>query len=174
MYDNPITIFIVLALVVGGAIGIVKYILYIESEREKQERLKIERLNNTIDALASNNLEMTPEEFMAFRSTKLHDNRYEAYYALGKNFTGIYILHNKTKNKYYVGQSKTVLNRVNMHFTGKGNGDVYFDYRAGDQFAIRMVSLQNSGFASLDDLERSAIARYNAYYNGYNKTRGNR
>lgn len=170
MSDNPFTIFIVLLLTVVGTIVTYEIIAYYK----EQERLKIERLNNTIDALASNNLEMTPEEFMAFRSTKLHNRKYEGYYALGKNFAGIYILHNETKNKYYVGQSKAVLNRVNMHFTGKGNGDVYFDYRAGDQFSIRMVSLQNSGFASLDELERSAIARYNAYYNGYNKTRGNR
>ena len=92
---------------------------------------------------------------------------------LPKNFAGIYILHNVTKDKYYVGQSKSVLNRVNMYFTGKGNGDVYFDYRLGDQFTIRMISLENSGFSSLNSLGKNAIAKYHAYTRGYNKTRGN-
>ena len=60
-----------------------------------------------------------------------------------------------------------------MHFTGKGNGDVYYDYKSGDQFTIKMISLENSGFYDLNSLEKSAISKYNAYYKGYNKTRGN-
>lgn len=39
-------------------------------------------------------------------------------------FTGIYILHNMNEDKYYVGQSVRVLNRVRQHFTGHGNGDI--------------------------------------------------
>jgi hypothetical protein len=45
-------------------------------------------------------------------------------YSNNYNFAGVYILHNKSKDLYYVGQGKQVLNRVYSHFTGKGNGDV--------------------------------------------------
>ena len=77
--------------------------------------LKKRRIDEILDDLASNNAEITPEEFIALRNEKLHGYKYEGYYALTKNFAGIYILHNITKDKYYVGQSKSVLNRVNLH-----------------------------------------------------------
>lgn len=134
---------------------------------------KKRKINKQIDGLAKNVLEMTPEEFMKMRKTSF-GGRGRPSYALTKNFAGVYILFNKTKNMYYVGQGKQVLNRVNAHFTGKGNGDVYADYKYGDIFTIRMIALENSGFQSLNDLERNTILRYNAYSKGYNKTRGNR
>lgn len=162
--DNNTTLLIVLFVIISIACPIIMLI---------KNSITKSYINETIDELANNTLEITPEEFMKLRSTKLSSSRYEGYYALKKNFAGIYILHNKTKDKYYVGQSKTVLNRVNNHFTGKGNGDVYFDYRSGDQFTIKMISLENSGFPDLDSLERNAIARYDAFNKGYNKTRGN-
>lgn len=95
-------------------------------------------------------------------------------YALTQNFPGVYILFNRSKNMYYVGQGKQVLNRVNSHFTGKGNGDVYADYKYGDEFTIKMIALDGSGFQTLNELERNTILHYNAFSNGYNKTRGNR
>lgn len=87
--------------------------------------------------------------------------------------TGVYILHNVSRDMYYVGQSVRVIQRVTQHFTGRGNGDVYADYRNGEEFTIRTISLASSGYQSLNDLERDAILAYDAYRRGYNKTRGN-
>ena len=83
-------------------------------------------------------------------------------------------MHNVTKDKYYIGQGREVLDRVNMHFTGHGNGDVYADYKYGDIFTIKIIALANSGFSTLNELEKEAITYYDAYRRGYNKTRGNR
>ena len=127
-------------------------------------------ISNQVKSLANNAIEMTPEEFMKMRSAKTG----QRYYALTKNYPGVYILFNKTKNKFYVGQGKQVLNRVNAHFTGHGNGDVYADYKYGDSFTIRTIKLEGSGFNNLNDLERYFIKEYNAFSLGYNKTRGNR
>lgn len=165
MFNNDIML-----LFIGSIFGFIIFIFVIT---EMIARIKKEELDEIIDNLANESIEMTPEEFMKLREEKLYGRKYEGYYALKRNFAGIYILHNETKDKFYVGQSKTVLNRVNMHFTGKGNGDVYFDYRSGDVFKIKMIALENSGFSDLNSLERNAIAKYNAYYNGYNKTKGN-
>ncbi|MDI3234365.1 hypothetical protein QK289_05055 [Exiguobacterium antarcticum] len=74
----------------------------------------------------------------------------------------------------YVGQGKQVLNRVNSHFTGKGNGEVYADFKYGDYWTIRMIALEGSGFSTLNELERHSIDVYNSYEQGYNKTRGNK
>lgn len=89
-------------------------------------------------------------------------------------FAGVYILHNRTTNRYYVGQGKDVLNRANKHFTGRGNGDVYVDYKNGHDWYITLVKLDETSFRTLNDLERHLIGHYDAYHNGYNKTRGNR
>ncbi len=89
------------------------------------------------------------------------------------DFTGIYVLHNKTKDLYYVGQSIKVIDRVGQHFTGHGNGDVYADFKYGDEFEVSTLSLVDSGYGSLNDLERDTIATYDAYDHGYNRTAGN-
>lgn len=131
------------------------------------------KINQQIEDLANNVLEITPEEFTKMRKTSF-GGRGRPSYALTKNFAGVYILFNESKNMYYVGQGKQVLNRVNAHFTGKGNGDVYADYKYGDSFTIKMIALENSGFDSLNVLERYTISKYNAFSKGYNKTRGNK
>ncbi|GEN46737.1 GIY-YIG nuclease family protein [Alkalibacillus haloalkaliphilus] len=94
-------------------------------------------------------------------------------YSNNYNFAGVYILYNKSKDVYYVGQGKQVLNRVNSHFTGRGNGDVYADFKYGDHWVIKMIALENSGFNTLNELKRYAIEAYESYKKGYNKTRGN-
>ena len=154
----------ILALLIFGAILLLMMIHI--SIRKAMIRKKIKGLSN-------NTLEMTPEEFMTMRKASFGGRGHPSY-ALTQNFAGIYILFNKTKNKYYVGQGKAVLNRVNAHFTGKGNGDVYADYKYGDKFTIKMIALDKSGFNSLNELERHTIMTYNAYSTGYNKTRGNK
>ena len=65
------------------------------------------------------------------------------------------------------------MSRVNNHFTGKRNGDVYADYKYEDEFKVNFIDLRNSGYSNLDTLEAFAIKKYNVYDNGYNKTRGN-
>lgn len=87
--------------------------------------------------------------------------------------TGCYIIHNMETDRYYVGQSSRVNHRLRQHFNGKGSPGVYKDYCAGFPFEIMIVSLNGSTFSNLDDQERTLIAEYNAYYEGYNKNRGN-
>lgn len=86
---------------------------------------------------------------------------------------GIYIIYNHSKNKPYVGQAKKLFFRVNQHFTGHGNGDIYADYKYGDVFSIKLIPLSRSGYDDLDLLERTYIEYYNASSIGYNKTVGN-
>ena len=92
------------------------------------------------------------------------------------NFAGVYILLNVTKNnKPYIGQSLKVLDRAKDHFVGKGgNKDIYADYKKGDNFIINAISLENSKFGTLNNLERHYIEKFDSYNNGYNKTKGNR
>lgn len=146
-------IFIVIFVIV-----MIGYLIVSSAEEREKREWELE----LIRSLANNTAEITPDQFFNIR------NRHPK-----SDFTGVYILHNRTKEKYYVGQGKSVYKRVNAHFTGHGNGDVYADYKYGDHFTIKMVSLASSGINTLDELERKMIDAYNAYSNGYNKTRGN-
>lgn len=92
------------------------------------------------------------------------------------DFTGCYILFNTTTEKYYVGQSKNVYKRLYQHISckSKGGGKQFDDdIVAGHMFLTKVISLKASNYDSLDALEADLIAAYDAYNNGYNKTRGN-
>ena len=167
----PLWIYIVASIVV--VLGIVTYFI-IKSILEKKRRAKIKEIVKAqVHGLANNSLKMSPKEFLAMRKETL-GGRGSPSLALKQNFAGVYILYNKTKKMYYIGQAKSILNRVNAHFTGKGNGDVYADYKYGDTFTIKMIALSKSGFRSLNKLERHIIETYDAFAKGYNKTRGNK
>lgn len=108
---------------------------------------------------------ITPETFFQIRKEQIE-------YKLD-DISGVYIIYNVTQDMYYVGQATRLYFRINQHFTGHGNGDVYADYKYGDDFLIAYIPLNDSGYSSLDALERAKIAEYNACDNGYNKTHGN-
>lgn len=131
---------------------------------------QIKKTKEKIKGLADNTLEITPEEFFAIKKEKIGKKSIANQY----DFAGVYILYNNTKNMYYVGQSVNVFKRVSNHLTGYGNGNVYADFKYGDDFTIKMIALENSGFNTLNELERNTIMTYNAYSKGYNKTRGNK
>lgn len=128
------------------------------------------RIKQKIKQLASDSIEITPQAFLKYRKDILGRDKNTIQKA---NFDGVYIIHNKTKDLFYVGQATRILDRLNQHFTGHGNGDVYADYKYGDKFTIRTIALRKSGFRTLNELERNAIETYGAYKKGYNKTRGN-
>lgn len=116
--------------------------------------------------------QMTVNQFNKNRRRLLNGKKPARWFP-EREFRGIYILHNKSKDMYYVGQGVCVLRRVNSHFSGRGNGDVYADWKYGDNFTIKLVKLSECPYKTLDESERKAIAYYDAYERGYNRTRGN-
>lgn len=154
--------------------GFVIYAVFlIKTRRKRREKRQRRAVRDKIVRLSKSRAELTPEEFFEFRSRGF-GGRGKPRYAEEINFEGIYVIYNRTKNKYYVGQGRRTADRVNMHFTGKGNGDVYADYKYGDKFTIKMLGLKQSGFKSLNALERETIDFYKACAEGYNKTKGNK
>lgn len=133
----------------------------------------IREINQKVNELSNNETEMSVSDFLRMRN-QTFGGRGSSQYVKDKQFSGVYILYNKTKNMYYVGQAQYIFDRVNAHFTGKGNGDVYADYKYGDEFTVKMISLEKSGYKSLNELERHTIMVYDAFSKGYNKTRGNK
>jgi hypothetical protein len=87
------------------------------------------------------------EEFMAQRKALTQQGE----------ITGIFIVHNATKDLYYVGQSEKAIDRAAIQFLGRGNCDVNADYKYGDSFNVRIIPLSGSGYDSLNELKRAAI-----------------
>lgn len=87
------------------------------------------------------------EEFMAQRKALTQQGE----------ITGIFIVHNATKDLYYVGQSANAIDRTAIQFLGRGNCDVYADYKYGDSFNVRIIPLSESGYESLNELKRAAM-----------------
>lgn len=88
---------------------------------------------------------------------------------------GIYLIWNKTKNKYYVGQSKNIGKRIfSQHFNNGDVKNIIFakDWYNGDEFYYQCI-LKNDASLNLDALEKEYIEKYNSFKNGYNKTGGN-
>ena len=155
--SNKTLIIIIVSAIVFVAFALLLKLLLSNAKDEKEKLDTIRELNELEDNLMS----ITPEQLFEIRERQ-------------KGFTGIYIILNKDKDMVYVGQAQNVFNRANNHFTGKGNGDVYADYKYGDRFIISFISLVKSGFDNLDDLERYYIEHYKANETGYNKNKGNK
>lgn len=130
----------------------------------KKQRLYYEEMDN----LSNHAKEMTPEELLELYS------KVDIKGSGVLDFTGVYILYNQTMDKYYVGQSITVIRRSARHFMEKGNEDIYTDYQAGEKWTVKLIALANSGFKSINALEKHFIEYTNSTWNGYNRTIGNR
>ena len=96
-----------------------------------------------------------------------------------KKIVGCYVIHNREKDKYYVGQSKDVYKRMKQHFKGTIPNNVIFfeDYYTSkfenkdDLFEVKIISCETKD--ELDHLEKELIEDYNSFYCGYNGTSGN-
>ena len=101
--------------------------------------------------------------------------RQEIKFSHKENMIGVYIIWNKTKNKYYVGQSKNVNNRIYQgHFCSSGPKNYLFfqDWSNNDEFLVKIIPCTTKD--KLDRLEKMYIDQYNAFKGGYNRTGGNK
>lgn len=87
---------------------------------------------------------------------------------------GVYVIWNKSKNLYYVGQSKDVYKRLfTQHFNNNNVKNIIFakDWFDGDEFYYKVIPLQTKD--ELDEKEKELIEKYDSFKHGYNATAGN-
>src|SRR5690554_2320401 len=97
---------------------------------------------------------------------------YDGYVNRRVSIKGVYVIRNKTKNKYYVGQSQNIVLRVRKHLEGSGNGHLFADYKYGDLFSVILIRFNPNKYTSLSHQERAYIEIFDSFNRGYNKTRG--
>lgn len=138
--------------------------------KEQREKPSLEDNRSTYSEPAHK-----PKRMGSIITTSEFINNKDRLIRSGYETSGVYIITNKSKGNYkYVGQSIDLIRRVNSHVNGRGNKDIYKDLSSGDEFTIELIKLIDTNYTNLNDLERILISENNSYYNGYNKTRGNK
>ncbi len=104
------------------------------------------------------------------------------------NCAVIYIIPNRSKDMYYVGQAKKLVDRASQYLTSNpahnqarkrmnelmNLPEIYLDFYSKDQFSISLLPLENSPFSTLNEFEGNAIRAYDAIAPaGYNRISGN-
>lgn len=135
-----------------------------------------------LDDLRKKMIKFTPQELLELRNKNLRENRGI------ENFSGIYVIHNRVKDIYYVGQAERVFDRAYQHFFINAASkkerhelnvrfnlpEIYNDYNLGDKFSISLIPLESTSFSSLNELEDNAIRAYDSLIpKGYNRNPGN-
>ena len=65
------------------------------------------------------------------------------------DFEGVYVLHNCSKSIYHIGRSSRVLRKIDRTFRGYEKQEVYVDWERGDDFKVRIVRFEGSGFSDI-------------------------
>jgi len=145
------------------------------SEKEQEQEKKVRNKTNEYDnkLLKVKPLSSVVVEDKSFKLLKYFSGLdYE-------QIIGVYIIHNKEKDKYYVGQSKDVLKRLKQHFNGTVPKNMIFaeDYYTShyenkdNLFEVKIIRCSTKD--ELDRLEKQLIHEYDSWKNGYNGTSGN-
>ncbi|ONG61247.1 excinuclease ABC subunit C [Bacillus cereus] len=150
----------------------------VEIERNKNKGI----VRKELDSLRKKMIKYTPQELLELKSKKVRESQDI------NNFSGVYIIHNRVKDLYYIGQAVKVFDRAYTHFIKnpelqKGRyelnvefnlPEIFHDYNLGDKFIISLIPLENTAFSTLNELEDNAIRAYDSLVpNGYNRNPGN-
>lgn len=139
-----------------------------------KKNLEIERENNKGNVRKS--LDILREElprYTPYDLGKLMGNETSKIQMI-ESPQGIYIIFNRDRGIYYVGQAKNMVKRAQQHFMlNAGNPEIYEHYCSGEKFIISLIPLEKTTFLSLNDLEDYAIRAYDSYPSGYNRVPGN-
>lgn len=93
-------------------------------------------------------------EMVDMRAYDLKNKQNDIKLAKTIDFSGVYVLHNQTKNTFFIGKSTHVIKKVERQFRGFENKSIYDDFKNDNKFIIRLFRLIDSDFDSVDDLEK--------------------
>jgi len=125
----------------------------------------VEKVSFFLDRLLSGE-EIPVEEFLKLYDTRIHNfdsKRDDIKIMKQMDFEAVYTLHNKKKDIYYVGKSSAVLRKIRRHFEGYESESVYKDWKAGDDFTIKVLRLQDTEYENINQLETSIVKKYGVY-----------
>ena len=150
---------------------------YVEAQKAKEEQKQILKEVKTIErkeklANFKRDKDQLKEQLKSELAAKEWLPLKSILDKVDKGSTGIYVLYNQTKNKYYVGQAKQINARIKKHFEIE---QIAWDcFVNGDTIKIKyLTSNELNKDYNIDHIEKTAIEIFDAKTTGYNKTEGN-
>lgn len=127
---------------------------------------KVIEARDILDRLTSDNEEVPVEEFLRMYDLRIHDfdsKQDDIKFVKKWDFEGVYLLHNCSRNVYHIGRSSKVLRKIDRTFRGYENQDVYADWKKQDEFRIRIIRFEDSGYSDINLLEKELVEKYGIY-----------
>lgn len=113
---------------------------------------------------------VSPDEFLKAYNMRIydyHNKQNDIKIMKSVDFAGVYIINNQTKKICLIRKAGNVLKKIDRHFRGYECQEIYKDFKNRDQFSIRVIRLENSGFSNISELEKKILEDY-SYLNLYN------
>lgn len=124
------------------------------------------RAKETLNRILDTNKNVRIEEFLKMYDLRMYDisnKQSDIKFMKNVDFEGVYILKNNTQNKCYVGKASKVFRKIERHFTGYGNEDIFTEWKSGNKFFVNIIRFENSGYENIDKLEHDIREEYNAF-----------
>jgi hypothetical protein len=152
--------------------AVLKYVQ--EEKKQKEEKASILMLKKRERAEQLQHFKQTREELKDSLRAKFDDREWapleSILHSADKGTTGIYVLYNETKNKYYVGQAKALTARIKKHFEVE---EMARDFLSGDKIVCKTLTATELGNDyRIDHVEKVGIEIFEADISGYNKNSG--
>ena len=127
---------------------------------------KAEEAKGILDRLTSGDEEVPVAEFLRMYDLRIYDfdsKQDDIKFMKNWDFEGVYVLHNCSKSIYHIGRSSRVLRKIDRTFRGYEKQEVYVDWERGNDFKVRIVRFEGSGFSDIKDLEKELTKQYGTY-----------
>ncbi len=83
-----------------------------------------------------------------------------------KDFTGVCVVENKARKKYFVSSSDTILSTTKALLSGRGNQAVYIDFKYGDPIKVRLIRCED-GFEQTQVVSSMVIDKMDPCFQMY-------
>ena len=110
-------------------------------------------------------------DYISLRERKVYlKNNQDPILLKDIKISGVILLYNSTKKKYYIQKSNNVFEDLDNIRNGKGNKDIFRDYYY-DSFSWRVYTncIDGKEYDSLNEIYDILATKYNVYRTGYNK-----
>ena len=127
---------------------------------------KAAEAKHILDRLTSGSEEVPAIEFLRMYDLRIYDfdsKQDDIKFMKNLDFEGAYVLHNCSKNIYHIGRSSRVLRKIDRTFRGYEKQEVYIDWKKGNDFKVRIVRFEGSGYSDVKELEKELTKQYGIY-----------
>ena len=95
---------------------------------------------------------------MTKRTYDIHSRQDDIKFMKELDFQGLYVIKNLTNKRYYIGRGDKVFRKVDRHFRGYGNQEVFVDYSKKDEFVVSFIKFDDSEYDNMDEFEKKTKA----------------